>query len=119
MDVCYTPACSSVPHLSTHSSRYIGLNGSRDSQQYRLNIRHWPPASCGDGGRGTTSSEEEEEEEGAFDQARGSEAIGRGGKETTAPRAVVLAGNLNQLPRSMRLGGAVVFTDLSSPKAWR
>ncbi|CAM9871170.1 unnamed protein product [Scytosiphon promiscuus] len=37
----------------------------------------------------------------------------------SAPRAVILAGSLNELPRSMRLGGALIFTDLSSPEAWR
>ncbi|CAM9975929.1 unnamed protein product, partial [Hapterophycus canaliculatus] len=37
----------------------------------------------------------------------------------SAPRAVILAGSLSELPRSMRLGGALIFTDLSSPEAWR
>lgn len=106
-------ACLTFPHTLPDMLAWTAL-----ATRNRLNIRHWPPASCGDGGQGTTSSEEEEEED-AFDQPRGSDAIGRGRKETAAPRAVVLAGNLSQLPRSMRLGGAVVFTDLSSPNAWR
>lgn len=37
----------------------------------------------------------------------------------SAPRAVILAGSLSELPCSMRLGGALIFTDLSSPEAWR
>lgn len=84
------------------------------------------PGGCGEKGA-------EEEERGLRDRPTGSgrdcHAVAeRGGSRQAAPepspspcapRAVILAGSLSELPRSMRLGGALIFTDLSSPEAWR
>lgn len=88
---------------------------------HRLNVRHWPPAkpsAVPHAGADSSCDSFFSEEGGAPDRPSNSEA-GGGEAETQAPRAVILAGSLSELPRSMRLGGAVVFTNLSSPEAWR
>lgn len=69
----------------------------------RLNVRYWPPESASEYLPGGTYTK----------QSRGGEVI------APSPRAVVLANNLNSLPRVMRLRGAVIFANLASPEAWR
>lgn len=99
----------------------------------RLNIRHWPPAEpsdipteCDGSSRDSFGSDEAgaqgRPDNGPNDppgrgSASGSES--GSGEVAAAPRAVILAGSLSELPWSMRVGSAVVFTDLSSPEAWR
>eukprot|EP00752_Nemacystus_decipiens_P004628 g4223.t1 len=106
---------------SIHDAILVGAGTVRQDNP-RLNVRHWPPANPpvaphaakADSNCGSFFSEEG----GAREQPSNGQG-GGSGPETQAPRAVILAGSLSELPRSMRLGGAVVFTNLSSPEAWR
>lgn len=75
---------------------------------FRLNVRHWPPE------KGVMSKPTAMDHVGK----RGNRLVRhKEGKDITSPRVVILADSLNQLPRAMRLGGAVIFTNVSSPDA--
>lgn len=78
----------------------------------RLNVRFWPPlVAAATASHGTT------------EPVRGMEAGARDAWEAGArpmpPLAVILADKLHGLPREMRVGRGVIFTDLSSPEASR
>lgn len=116
--------CSPPPpcfHPGNIPNRTFFVHHAKNTR--RLNVRHWPPAkpSVVPHAGADSSCDSYFSEEGAIpDRPSSSQAGGGGGvAETQAPRAVILAGSLSELPRSMRLGGAVVFTNLSSPEAWR
>lgn len=116
-DVGNPPPCSTAETTSNRSFLFI----FRETR--RLNVRHWPPAEPSvvpHAGTGSSGDSFFPGEGGGGAPGRPSTTgAGGGAAETRAPRAVILAGSLSELPRSMRLGGAVVFTNLSSPEAWR